>query len=162
MKVISARGLRLAVSALAIVGLFVAVNAIPGSATSSTGGLTSTPLARGNDQDPGTIPIKQGMDVALVRNDFPVGATSGWHSHPGGAVGVVKEGQITLYRQQGNGCVATTYTVNQSFIERPSDVLNGVNAGTVPAVVYVMFPSVPAGGATRIDQPAPADCQIAT
>jgi quercetin dioxygenase-like cupin family protein len=98
------------------------------------------------------------MDVVVVTVTFSPGGSTGWHLHPGGAILVVKAGEITLYRSVGNHCDATTYTAGQAFIERPEDVHDAVNTGTTQAVVYVTFPSVPVGGAARIDVPDPGTC----
>lgn len=147
------RGLRLALVAVGLAGLFVAVNAVPGAATAPIG-VTSERLAIGTNQSVGTIPLREGTDVIVVRNRFAPGGSSGWHSHPGGAIVVVTEGEITLYRSVGNHCDATKYIKGQAFIERPSDVQEGVNTGTVPAFVVVTFPSVP-DSKTTIGLPDP-------
>jgi len=151
------RKLRFAVLLLALATLFLAVNAVPGAATPSSG-VTGKTLARGTDQSPGTIPIKQGMDVVVATNTFAPGGSSGWHSHPGGAIVVVMSGQLTDYNSIGGNCVATTYTAGQAFVERPGVLQLAVNNGTTDTVVYVTFPSVPAGAPSRTDEPAPADC----
>jgi quercetin dioxygenase-like cupin family protein len=150
------RKLRFGVLVVAFGALFVAFNAVPGSATPPSG-QTTTLLARGTYQDPGTIPIKQGMDIVVVKNEFAPGGSSGWHSHPGGAVVVVQAGSLTFHRAHGGNCEVTVYSAGQSFIERPGEVVEGENLGSVNAIVFVTFPSVPAGGATRTDEPAP-DC----
>ena len=148
------RGLRLALVAVGLAGLFVAVNAVPGAATPASG-VTGVPLARGTNMSVGTIPLHEGTDVVVVKNTFVAGGSSGWHSHPGGAIVVVTVGEITLYRSVGNHCDATRYIAGQAFIERPSDVQKGVNTGTVPAVVVVTFPSVPQDGKPTISLPDP-------
>jgi quercetin dioxygenase-like cupin family protein len=61
------------------------------------------------------------------------GGSSGWHSHPGGAVVVVKAGNLTVYRSVGSVCDATDYTGGQAFIERPGEVDDVVNTGTLPS-----------------------------
>jgi quercetin dioxygenase-like cupin family protein len=119
---------------------------------------TNTALARGTDVSPGTIPIDQGMDVVVVTVTFAPGGSTGWHLHPGGAIVIVKAGDITLYRSVGNHCDLTTFTAGQAFIERPGDVHDAVNTGTTQAIVYVTFPSVPVGKAARIDAPDPGTC----
>jgi len=151
------RKLRLAVLLAALGALFVALNAVPGGATPPSGQTTTT-FARGTYQDPGTLPIKQGMDVVVARNVFAPGGGSGWHSHPGGAIVVVQSGTITFHRSFGGHCDVTVYAAGQAFVERPGDVVEAVNNGSVDAVVFATFPSVPVGGATRIDEPAPAGC----
>jgi quercetin dioxygenase-like cupin family protein len=87
------------------------------------------------------------------------GGSSGWHSHPGGAIIIVKEGTLTTYRSVGRKCKATTYTAGQAFIERPGEVDQVVNTGSVPYVLYVTFPRVPPGGSTRTDEPDPGICR---
>jgi hypothetical protein len=46
----------------------------------------------------------------------------------------------------------------QGFIERPGEVNNAISTGTVPYVLFVTFPRVPQGAATRIDEPDPGTC----
>jgi len=118
-------------------------------------GATTVVLAQGTNGAATAIPVNADADVVMAMNTFPPGSSSGWHSHPGGALVVVQSGQITLYRSRGSHCTSTTYTAGQSFFERPSDVQNGVNEGTTTTVVYVTFPGVPVGGSARIDRPDP-------
>jgi quercetin dioxygenase-like cupin family protein len=86
------------------------------------------------------------------------GGSSGWHSHPGGAIIIVKQGELTVYRAIGSQCQTTTYSAGQAFIERPGEVDQVVNTGTIPYVLYVTFPRVPQGASTRIDEPGPGTC----
>jgi len=159
MKKLSIRGLRLALLTVGLAGLFVMLNAVPGAATPWSSTFSSQLLGRGINMSDGTIPLKGGTDNVVAKNTFLVpGASSGWHSHPGGAIVVVQQGEITFYRSVGNHCDATKYTAGQSFIERPDDVANAVNTGTGTTITYALFQSVPPGGATRIDQPNPGTC----
>jgi quercetin dioxygenase-like cupin family protein len=118
----------------------------------------------GNRPSNGTLALQRGTDVVVAMNTFAAATattppgSSGWHSHPGGAIVVVTQGEITLYRSVGGHCDATTYTAGQ-FVERPNDVQDGVNTGTIEAIVYVTFPGAPAGGSPRIDVPTdPGTC----
>jgi quercetin dioxygenase-like cupin family protein len=86
------------------------------------------------------------------------GGSSGWHSHPGGAIIIVKQGELTVYRAIGSQCQTTTYSAGQAFIERPGEVDQVVNTGTVPYVLYVTFPRVPQGDSARIDEADPGTC----
>jgi quercetin dioxygenase-like cupin family protein len=158
------RGVGLALLTLAIGLAIVAVTILPGAATPAVNS-TSTVLARGTDQSNGTLTLQRGTDVVTVMNTFAAATattaagSSGWHSHPGGAIVVVAQGEITIYRSVGSQCDATTYTAGQSFLERPADVQDGVNTGTIETIVYVTFPGVPAGGSPRIDVPTdPGTC----
>jgi quercetin dioxygenase-like cupin family protein len=127
-------------------------------ATPPTGGFTNVPLARGTDLSDGTIPLQVGTDVAMAQITVDPGGSSGWHSHPGGAIIVVKAGTLTVYRSVGSQCQTTTYSAGQAFIERPGEVDDVLNTGTVPYVLFVTFPRVPQGGSARIDQPDPGTC----
>ena len=164
MRRIWSRGIRLAAMTLGFAGLAVALNAVPGAATSPGGGFASTVIARGTYADPGTLPVKQGLDVVVTQITSPVGGSSGWHSHPGGAIGVVGcagagcHSAITIYRSVGGHCVINTYTNGQSFVERPGEVVLAISTGSDTAIVYGIFPGVPVGGSPRIDQDDPGTC----
>jgi quercetin dioxygenase-like cupin family protein len=121
-------------------------------------GLTNTPLARGTNVSDGTIPLHVGTDVAMAQITVQPGGSSGWHSHPGGAIVVVKEGSLTVYESSGSQCQTSTYGAGQAFIERPGEVDQVVNRGTVPYVLFVTFPRVPQGDSARIDEPDPGTC----
>ena len=85
-------------------------------------GLTNVPLARGTNVSEGTIPLQFGTDVAMAQITVDPGGSSGWHSHPGGAIVVVKTGTLTVYQSIGSQCEITTYSAGQAFIERPGEV----------------------------------------
>jgi quercetin dioxygenase-like cupin family protein len=151
------RHTRLALVTLGLVGVFVALNAVPGAATPPIG-QTSAIVARGTDTSDGTLPIKEGLQVVVVKVNTPPGGSSGWHSHPGGGIVVIQQGETTFYLSVGNHCEATRYVAGQSFIERPGQVGNNVNTGSTTVIGYAIFPGVPIGGSPRIDQPDPGTC----
>jgi quercetin dioxygenase-like cupin family protein len=99
-------------------------------------------------------------DVVVARNAFDPGGSSGWHSHPGVAVIVVRAGEITISTEPigGGRCTTHTYEAGQTFLERPANTQNGVNNGHVKTIVVATFFRVPHGGSARIEQPDPGDC----
>jgi quercetin dioxygenase-like cupin family protein len=121
-------------------------------------GLTNLPLARGTDVSHGTIPLQVGTDVTMAQITVVPGGSSGWHSHPGGAIIIVKQGELTVYRAIGSRCEISTYSAGQAFVERPGEVDQVINTGTVPYVLYVTFPRVPEGDSARIDEADPGTC----
>ena len=151
------KGIRLAVMSLGFIGLFAAFNAVPGMATPPVG-FSSQLVGRGTYMSHGTLPIEQGLDIVVSKITVVPGGSSGWHSHPGGAIAIVQQGELTLYVSVGNHCDITTYTAGQAFVERPSDVVNAVNTGSTDFIVVATFPGVPIGGSSRIDQPNPGTC----
>ena len=141
----------------AVAVLLLVLNAAPGAATQSSGVANMT-LARGSDVSVGTIPLQEGTDVVVSQISIQPGGSSGWHMHPGGAIVVVKQGEVTVYKSQGSQCEATTYTAGQAFIERPGEVHDAFNSGSALYVAFVTYPRVSPGGATRIDRPDPGTC----
>jgi quercetin dioxygenase-like cupin family protein len=157
MKKPTKRGLGLVLLTVGLAGTLAAVTMLPGAATPPVN-LVSTVLARGTNLSSGTLPLQGGTDVVVASITQEVGGSSGWHSHPGGAIVVVQQGEITLYRSVGNHCDSTRYTQGQSFIERPNDVQNGLNTGSIQLILYAVFPGVPVGGSSRIDVENPGTC----
>ena len=153
------RKLTQTVFAIAIVALaFASVTVFKARATPSSG-LVNIPLARGTNLSDGTIPLQGGTDVAMVQITVEPGGYSGWHSHPGGAIIVVKQGSLTVYRSVGSQCETTTYSAGQAFIERPGEVDQVVNTGAGDYILYVTFPRVPQGESPRTDvSPDPGTC----
>ena len=142
---------------LLLMGVGAAVYGGIALATPSAG-LVNILLARGTDASEGSLPIQMGTDVVMTQITVDPGGSSGWHSHPGGAIIVVKQGSPTLYRAIGSQCQTTTYGPGDAFIERPGEVDDVLNASTAPYVLYVTFPRVPPGGNPRIDEPDPGTC----
>jgi len=151
------RSIRMAVMSLGFVGLFAAFNAVPGAATPPVG-FASQLLGRGTYMSHGTLPLEQGSDIVVSKITVSPGGSSGWHSHPGGAIVIVQQGDITVYTSVGNHCDSTNYTHGQSFVERPGEVNQVVNAGSIDYVLIAVFPGTPVGGSSRIDQPDPGTC----
>ncbi len=151
------RTVRWAVASVALAGVVLAVTLSPGGATEPSG-LTNVPLALGTNRSNGTLPLQAGTDVAVAQITVNPGGSSGWHSHPGGAIVVVKQGSLTVYRSVGGMCETTIYSAGQSFFERPDEVNQVINTGTIPYVLFVTFPRVPHGESPRTDQPNPGTC----
>ncbi len=164
----------LCLSTVALAAGIATALVLPASATPSVNA-TTTLLASGTINRSSDILFREGTNTVVAKNTFAAGGSSGWHSHPGGAIVVVAQGTVTIYtarrdhdddgqraaaddKQRGANCDVKTYTQGQSFFERPGDVQDGVTQGTTEVVVYVMFPSVPAIGSPRDDRPDPGVC----
>jgi quercetin dioxygenase-like cupin family protein len=143
---------------MGLAGVVAATIVAPLAATPTTGGFSNVPLARGTNTSDGTIPLQFGTDVAMAQITVDPGGSSGWHSHPGGAIVVVKTGTLTVYESTGNKCDTTTYQEGQAFVERPGEVDDVFNTGTAPYVLFVTFPRVPQGELPRTDEPDPGTC----
>ena len=71
---------------------------------------------------------------------------------------VVNTGSLTVYRSIGSQCQIATYGAGQAFVERPGELDDVLNTGTIPYVLFVTFPSVPQGASARTDEPDPGTC----
>jgi quercetin dioxygenase-like cupin family protein len=131
------RPVRWALLMVGLAGLVAVLTVAPGAATPPSG-LTNVPLARGTNMS-GNIPLQVGTDVAMAQITVNPAGFSGWHSHPGGAIIVVQTGTLTVYRSLGSHCHPTTYSAGQAFIERPGEVDDVLNNGTIPYILYVTF-----------------------
>ena len=96
---------------MGLAGLVAAALVGPGAATPPSG-LVNTPLARGTNSSDGTIPLQAGTDVVVATITVQLGGSSGWHSHPGGAIVIVKTGALTVYEAVGNHCQISTYSAD--------------------------------------------------
>src|SRR6266550_8487392 len=143
---------------MAIVALVLGGGAVFKARATAPSGLVNIPIARGTNLSNGTIPLQLGTDIAMAQITVEPGGSAGWHSHPGGAIIVVKTGTLTVYRSIGSQCQRTTYSAGQAFIERPGEVDQVLNTSTAPYVLFVTFPRVPQGGSPRTDEPDPGTC----
>lgn len=151
---------RILPKALGALGALLAVITVVQFVANATppSGLTNVLLARGVNNSPGTIPLQVGTDVVMTQITVVPGGSSGWHSHPGGAIIVVQKGSLTVYRSIGSQCQVETYGAGQAFIERPGEVDQVVNTGSIPYDLFVTFPRVPQGESARTDVPDPGTC----
>jgi len=151
------RALRWGLVSVALAGVVTALTLSPGGATPPVS-LTNTPLAMGTDTSDGTIPLQAGTNVVMAQITVGPGGSSGWHSHPGGAIVVVQQGSIIVYDAMGSHCHSTTYSAGQAFIERPGEVMDVLNTGAGPYTLFVTFPRVPQGALPRTDEADPGVC----
>jgi len=145
-------------------------------------GFVSTAVARGTaeafhirstDGFDVEIKTKDNTDIAVSNVVVSPGGTSGWHSHPGPVLVVVKTGTITFYRagkhsgldgddeNRDNGangptCSRTVYSAGSAFVEvpAPGHVMLAKNEGSTEATVTATY-FAPPGAALRIDRPWP-------
>ena len=141
----------------ALTGAVMAFSVAPGGATPPSG-LTQVALARGTNVSNGTIPLQAGTDIAMAQITVNPGGASGWHSHPGGAIIIVKQGTLTVHKAIGSQCLIETHNAGDAFIERPGELDQVTNNGTIPYILLVTFPRVPQGDSPRTDQPDPGTC----
>jgi quercetin dioxygenase-like cupin family protein len=108
------------------------------------------------------LKVKGDSDVYVTRHTFPVGAHTGWHTHPGPSLITVIAGELTVYETDSPNCTPIVYHTGESFTDIGcGDVHLVGNEGTVPAM-DVAVQIVPAGAPRRIDADQPASCPVIT
>lgn len=100
---------------------------------------------------------KDNTDVLVTNLTIAAGGHSGWHSHPGPVLVVVKTGGATLYQANDRTCTGKRYPAGTVFIEQAGHVHIARNEEAVETTM-VATSFLPAGGVGRIDAPAPGNC----
>jgi len=97
-------------------------------------------------------------DVYVVTNTVAPGGHSGWHTHSGPSLVLVKAGIATVYDGDDPDCTAATYPAGTGFVDPGGGHVHMVrNAGSVQ-LQLIAFQMIPAGATRRIDAPDPGFC----
>jgi len=107
------------------------------------------------------LKAKGDSDLYVTQHTFPVGAHTGWHTHPGPSLITVVSGALTVYEASDPTCTPKIYTAGQSFTDIGCGDIHLVrNEGSVQAQ-DVAVQIVPKGAPRRIDvTPAPSNCPL--
>lgn len=113
---------------------------------------------RGRDN----VQVRNAGDTVMQQITFAPGGFSGWHSHPGPAVVLIRSGELTFYDGDDESCSGRTFSSGQALIDPgQGHVHYAVNQGTTPAEAWVTYFDVPPGTGSmgvRDDAPAPGNC----
>jgi quercetin dioxygenase-like cupin family protein len=153
----------------AIAGAAVAVTAL---ATPGSGVLSAPVLARASFVDPVDMKIKIGdgrQEVLHIPNAresvvqqivISPGGQTGWHSHPGPVIVLIKTGAMTFYDGDDPTCSPITYSAGQSFIDSGQGHVHIAwnESASEDLELWALYLDVPPAGAFRIDAPAPGNC----
>ena len=128
------------------------------------GGIVAAPVIARATVDADNFKLKlhdssNPADVAIQQVTIAPGGFTGWHTHPGPAVVLVKSGSFTLYEADDLSCMGRTYTAGESFVDTGyGNVHIGRNEAMTNVELWVVYLDVPVGGALRIDAAAPGNC----
>lgn len=98
------------------------------------------------------------LDIATQVIDFPPGAHSGWHSHPGPVFISVVAGTMTFYESDDPTCQPTVRHAGEGFLDVGDHAHIARNEDATVAARNVVTYLAPPGAALRIDQPNPGNC----
>jgi quercetin dioxygenase-like cupin family protein len=138
-----------------IVGAFLLLAGTVAVATPSDR-VAITELARAERIEPFRLDAQGENDVIVLRATIEPGGTTGWHSHPGLEIAVVKAGVLTVYSAD---CVPRTVTAGHGRVQHAKTIHMGRNEGSEPVELYATF-VVPHGAPVRVDEPQPAGCSL--
>jgi len=141
-------------------------------ATPASGTLSSTVVARAafaeavdikfkvTEGHQEVIHVPDARDTVIQQVVLAPRGQSGWHSHPGPVVVLVKSGEVTFYDGESAQCIATTYVAGQAFIDRGQGHVHlaGNLSTTSNAELWFTYFDVPPGATPRIDVPNPGNC----
>jgi len=155
--------------AAAIVAAFSAV-AIAAVLTPSFG-VVSTLFARASFAEPTDlkftvngqdINLNNARETAIGQLVWAPGGNTGWHTHPGPAVVLIKSGQMSFYDGDDPTCTVRTYSAGQSFIDRGQGHVHIARneSQSENLELWATYFDVPPGGAIRIDAPDPGNCNF--
>jgi quercetin dioxygenase-like cupin family protein len=140
---------------LAVVPVLAAVPAFATPGSSASG----TIVARGAAVDKVVTRGNQPYDAVAQHITIAPGGHTGWHTHPGNAVAIVKSGALTIYDGDDRSCEGRDYTAGDVYIDPGyGHVHIGRNEGTTPLEIVVTYLDVPLGGGVRIDSADPGNC----
>lgn len=158
----------------AVAGALAVSAAVTGVAlaTPASGILSGAIMARAVFADPVDIKFKldegatevinvQGTrETVMQQIVIAPGGQTGWHSHPGPAVALVKSGELTLYSGDDPTCTGRTYSAGQGFVDSGRGHVHVARnlSQTTNAEVWVTYFDVPPGGSVRVDGIDPGNC----
>jgi quercetin dioxygenase-like cupin family protein len=90
------------------------------------------------------------------------GGNTGWHSHPGPAVAMIKTGELTVYSGDDPACLPRTYSDGQAFVDSGQGHVHVARnlSQTQNVEVWVTYFDVPPGGSFRLDAADPGNCSF--
>lgn len=146
--------------AMLVGGCVAALGLVPAAAVATPGsGVSGTVVAKGTSEGKLKVKTPKGRtDVTFRTITVEPGGSTGWHTHKGQLIVVVKSGTLT---RTLDDCSVEVTPAGTSFIE-PSGLDHrhiGRNLGTEPVVLWVTY-LLPQGSELSDDADA-ADCPAA-
>ncbi|MDQ4137471.1 MAG: cupin domain-containing protein [Actinomycetota bacterium] len=136
-----------------------AMVAVPAAATPGSGA-SGTIVARGTAVEKIKSRSQRPFDVVVQKITIAPGGHTGWHTHPGNAIAVVKSGTLTIYDSDDPSCTGRTFTTGQVYLDPGGGHVHlGRNeSATTPLEIVVTYLDVPLGGGVRADGENPGTC----
>ncbi len=113
-----------------------------------------------NDVSKQVIHAPNARETVMQQIILAPGGQTGWHTHPGPVVVLIKTGTMSFYDGDDATCTVRTYTAGQSFIDSGQGHVHiARNESTTENLeLWATYFDVPPAGAFRIDASAPGNC----
>jgi len=158
-------------ASVAVAGLVTAV-VRTAVATPPSNIVSGTVLARASFLVPTDIKIKVDdgseevihapdvQDTVIQQIIIGPGGSTGWHSHPGPAVAMIKAGALALYSSEDPTCTPRIYLPGQAFVDHGQGHVHMARnlSPTDNLEVWVTYFDVPPGAPVRLDAANPGNC----
>ncbi len=103
------------------ISLFVAATAalvvVPAAATPGSGASGPPILARGTATEKIKSHSNRPFDVVVQQITIAPGGNTGWHTHPGNALAVVKSGTLTIYDGDDGSCTGRDFDAGDVYLD---------------------------------------------
>jgi len=159
---------------LVSVGVAAVVTALVGAAlaTPSSGIVSATVVARASFADSVDVKFKikggreqviqapELQDTVMQQIIIGPGGSTGWHSHPGPVVVLVKAGELTFYSSNDPTCTPRTYSAGQAFVDSGQGHVHLARnlSPSQNVELWATYFDVPPGGPFRLDAANPGNC----
>lgn len=142
---------------LTSIGVTVTVGAFVVACSGQRPAIVRIEVGRGTVGDSYAVEGGKGLDVVVQAVTIQPGAGSGWHTHPGVEVAIIKLGTLTFFDGDDPKCEAKAYTAGQ--VATGSGHVHQVrNLGAEPVEIVVTYFNVPPGGPAAVPAERPTQC----
>ena len=114
----------------------------------------------GLHQESQVIRVRDAQETVMQQIVIAPGGHTGWHSHPGPVVVLIKRGVMTFYSGEGGTCTSRTYSAGQAFIDSGQGHVHIARneSQSDNLELWATYFDVPPGGPFRLDAPDPGIC----
>jgi len=108
------------------------------------------------------IHVPDARETVVQQITIGPGGQTGWHSHPGPVVVLIKAGELSFYDSDDPTCTVRSYSAGQAFIDRGQGHVHiARNESTTQNLeLWATYFDVPPAGVFRIDAPLPGNCSF--
>jgi quercetin dioxygenase-like cupin family protein len=113
-----------------------------------------------NDGSEEVIRAPEARETVMQQVIIGPGGHTGWHSHPGPAVAMIKSGALALFSSEDPTCTPRIYLAGEAFVDSGQGhvhLARNVSA-TENVEIWVTYFDVPPGGPFRLDAANPGNC----